>query len=187
MDSINTAVSMFNAGNVLRNEFERYQSGTEDEKARRRSLIIPLVVVYVFGIETALKAIIKAQGGKPWGHDLLELYRELSDDNKGSVNRKILEKGVNASDAKSVLEYYRNSFQEWRYMEDMETPLLAAPGTLEAILYSIITLHTEKYGEMQQEQASRGETGVPQTIQNEALEYVRRIGYQTDEGKKLGD
>ena len=63
MDRIKTAVSMFNAGAVLCEEFDKLNKGTEDIKARRRSLIIPIVIVYIFGHSTRQHLM----GGKKWG------------------------------------------------------------------------------------------------------------------------
>ena len=56
MGHIETAVGMFNAGEVLRGYFQGYATGTESEKARRRSALIPMTVVYVLGIEVGIKA-----------------------------------------------------------------------------------------------------------------------------------
>ena len=59
MGHIETAVGMFNAGEVLREYFRHDDVGTADEKARRRSSIIPMMVVYIFGIEVGIKAFIE--------------------------------------------------------------------------------------------------------------------------------
>lgn len=78
MDYIKTAVGMFNAGEVLREYFSHLDVGTEDEKARKRSTIIPMVVTYMFGIEVGLKALIQGQGQKP--PRIRDLKRRSGDD-----------------------------------------------------------------------------------------------------------
>ena len=65
MGHIETAVGMFNAGEVLLEHFCQYDVGTADEKARRRSSIIPMMVVYIFGVEVGIKALIEKQGLTP--------------------------------------------------------------------------------------------------------------------------
>ena len=55
--SLCTAVSMYHAKDVLTKETEMMDKGTEEEKDRRMSLIIPTVIIQVFGIEAALTRI----------------------------------------------------------------------------------------------------------------------------------
>ena len=53
---IHTSVGMFYAGDLLQQELHKPgKSGAEE--ARRSSLVMPMVVVYAFGIEVALKAL----------------------------------------------------------------------------------------------------------------------------------
>ena len=88
--SMCTAVSMYHAKDVLTKETETMDKGTEEEKARRRSLILPTVITQVFGIEAALKALIWRQGKTPpKSHDLLKLYKMLVPE----TQRRIREKG----------------------------------------------------------------------------------------------
>ena len=63
--SMCTAVGMYHAKDVLTKETEMMDKGTEEEKARKRSLILPAIITQVFGIEAALKALIWRQGATP--------------------------------------------------------------------------------------------------------------------------
>ena len=65
MGHIQTAVGMFNAGEVLREYSLRYNIGTPDEKARRNSTVIPMVMAYIFGIEVGVKALIETPETRP--------------------------------------------------------------------------------------------------------------------------
>ena len=88
--SMCTAVSMYHAKDVLTKETEMMDKGTEEEKARKRSLILPAIITQVFGIEAALKALIWRQGATPpKHHDLLKLYKMLAP----KTQRRISEKG----------------------------------------------------------------------------------------------
>ena len=178
MDRIKTAVSMFNAGAVLCEEFDKLNKGTEDIKARRRSLIIPIVIVYIFGIEMALKAMIKREGEDPGKiHDLLKLYKKLLPKTQKNINEKVSKIGINASDVQNVMEEYQNSLQEWRYMEDFDDSPLVDLRALQVTLCTIINIHTDRYGaEMKEEkQVSQNQTGVPPNIQGIMSEYQKNM------------
>ncbi len=179
MDYIKTAVAMFNAGEVLREYFDQLDLGTEDEKARKRSIIIPMVVTYIFGIEVGLKALIKGQGQKPLHtHDLNDLYSSLST----TVRKRIVDKLVaNTGEPKinlvGLLSYHRNSLQEWRYMGDFQGAKVVQPSLTGAILRAIIEVHAEVYG-VEPEMtagASTDATEVPHSIQKAASEYKKNV------------
>ncbi|MCY4107728.1 MAG: hypothetical protein OXG11_01720 [Chloroflexi bacterium] len=169
---------MYNAGNVLRHEFHKHDVGTEDEKARRRSLIIPVVIAYIFGIEVALKALIEEQGHKPaWIHDLLELYEKLSPETKATINAKASAIGIKVRDVRNVIQEHRNSLQEWRYREGTDGPLVVHLDTIGAILRATIETYTDWYGTVSEGAGhkSRGKTGVPPDIQTKASEYAKNV------------
>ena len=81
---IHTAVGMMNAGGVLYREFSKRNEGSDRDKPIRSSLFIPIAVIFAFGVEIGLKAIIEAQGDRPQPHhDLLKLYRKVFPENTG--------------------------------------------------------------------------------------------------------
>ena len=113
--SMRTAVGMYHARDVLTKETETMDKGTEEEKARKRSLILATVITQVFGIEAALKALIwRQRATPPKSHDLLKLYKMLSPE----TQRRIRERGESRKvRVKSILMEHRHSFQEWRYRD----------------------------------------------------------------------
>ena len=62
MGYIETAVGMYNAGELLYGYFKNTQE-RGDDKERGISVFIPMVIVYIFGIEMGIKALIQKQGG----------------------------------------------------------------------------------------------------------------------------
>ena len=177
MDHINTAVSMCNAGDVLQQEFVRYDQGTEEEKARRRSLIIPMVVVYAFGIEVALKAIIKRQGETPDQiHDLLKLYEKIPVEAQENINERVSAIVPNVSDVQKLLKEHQESFVKWRYLEDFDGPHVVSLGALQATLRATIEECNCRYGtESKKESVPQGQDGVPKAIQNKATQYAKDV------------
>ena len=177
MDHINTAVSMCNAGDVLQKEFVRYDQGTEEEKARRRSLIIPMVVVYAFGIEVALKAIIKRQRETPDQiHDLLKLYEKIPVEAQENINERVSAIVPNVSDVQKLLKEHQESFVKWRYLEDLDGPHVVSLGALQATLRATIEECNCRYGtESKKESVPQGQDGVPKAIQNKATQYAKDV------------
>ncbi len=179
MNHIKTAVGMFNGGEVLREYFGHLNVGTEDEKARRRSTIIPMVVTYMFGIEVGLKALIEGQGQKPPHiHDLKNLYRNVA----ATVRKRIEDKLVAYTRESKValaglLTHHRNSLQEWRYMGDFQGGKIVHPSMIGATLREIIEVHTEVYGVETDvaEDTSTDTADVPLSIQKATSEYMKDV------------
>ena len=174
MNHIKTAVGMFNAGEVLYEYFRHYDVGTADEKARRASALIPMMVVYVFGIEVGIKALIEKQGEKPpHTHDLRELYGKLTPVIRSRLKDKSEAYGIGSSRIEDLLSYHRNSFEEWRYMGDSDGPLVVEPAAISATLRAIIVVHTEEYGSQIANTSAkpRAEMGVPPSIREAASNY----------------
>ena len=191
MGHIETAVGMFNGGEVLREYFRHHDVGTADEKARRRSALIPMMVVYIFGIEVGIKALIEKQGRKPpHTHDLTELYSKVTTFIQSRMKDKVETYGGGSSRAEDLLSYHRNSFEEWRYMGDFGGALVVEPAAIAATLRAIIEVHTEEYGSETGNTTveSRGGVGVPPSIQEAASEYMKNV-FKTDvtEGEKTLD
>ena len=179
MDYIKTAVGMFNAGEVLREYFSHLDIGTEDEKARRRSTIIPMVVTYMFGIEVGLKALIEGQGQKPSHiHDLKILYCNVAETVRKSIEDKLVAyTGESRVELAGLLSHHRNSLQEWRYMGDFQGGKIVHPSMIGAALRAIIEVHTEVYGAETNvtEDTSTDTTDVPLSIQKATSEYMQDV------------
>ena len=178
MGHIETAVGMFNAGEVLREYFRHYDVGTEDEKARRRSALIPMMVVYIFGIEVGIKALIERQGLKPPHiHDLRELYGKLPASIRCKIEDRMRTFAVGSSTVENLLSYHRNSFEEWRYIGDFHGAKVVQPDTIAATLRAIIEVHTTVYGAEASKTAMKttGGVDVPPSIQDAASEYMKDV------------
>ena len=140
--NITTAVAMYHAGTTLGEEFEKKTKGPEEDRARRRSLLIPMVVLQVFGIEIALKALIMRQGETPpRSHNLLELYETLAYETQKSIREKGAAMNIRVQ---GVMVEHRNSLQEWRYREDGKA-LIVDPGAIGGTLHAVLQTYEEKY------------------------------------------
>ena len=182
MGHIETAVSMFNAGSVVHEYFRHHTIGTEEEKARRRSTIIPTVVLYIFGLEVGMKALIEKQGeSPPKTHDLERLYGQLDVSVQSKITTKMLGSGANVSSLESLLGYHRNSLEEWRYMGDLKNSLIVDLDALAASLKAAIEVHSEEYGSESKARPSEGgqSCGVPTSIQKAASRYIKDV-FTTD-------
>ena len=188
MGHIETAVGMFNAGEVLREFFQLHATGTESEKARRRSAVIPMIVVYVLGIEVGIKALIEKQGQKPPHiHDLQTLYDNLNSSIQSRIEHKLKSLDAALPRADSLLSLHRNSFEEWRYMGNFGNAKAVNPFAVAATLRSIIDVHTESYGmETSKPVVDSGtERSVPTSIQEAAAEYMKQTGVaEVDDASK---
>ena len=177
MGHIETAVGVFNAGEVLRKYFRQYDIATGEERERRTSALIPMVVVYIFGIEVGIKAIIEKQGKRPpREHDLLALYGELEDTIKKGIEERLEGYGNNLPTAKSLLTYHRKSFEEWRYTQDFGHALAVNPDAVAITLRSIIDVHNEAYGSGSRQVTDSGKRGLaPPSVQRAATEYIEGV------------
>ena len=173
--SMCTAVSMYHAKDVLTKETETMDKGTEEEKARRRSLILPTVITQVFGIEAALKALIWRQGKTPpKSHDLLKLYKMLVPE----TQRRIREKGEAVKIlVEGVMMEHRHSLQEWRYRDSVGF-LPIHTGAIQVAFQAVIETYQEIYGVQanQGTEKSTGESKKPDPrMVSRALEYDARV------------
>ena len=143
--NITTAVSMYNAAQLLLAEFSRFEERSEDTlTAMRRSLIIPFAVVCILGIELALKSLISRQGNHySKDHDLLALYNLIHPDTQRQVGQAAMADGVN--NVHGVLRAHRNGLQEWRYRDDHDASVVNTH--IMVILSAIISVHHDKYGD----------------------------------------
>ena len=172
MEHIHTAVGMFNGGEVLLAYFTgEANASTEPDKERRRSVVLPMAVVFFFGIEVAMKALIEKQGqNPPHTHDLASLYALLDSSTQTRIEAKLNPDGV---EVEALLIHHRSSFEQWRYIVDSgKDALVINPGAIAATLQAIIEAHTDLYGAgTTPAPAASGQGGVPPHVQRAAVEY----------------
>ena len=180
MDHIHTAVSMFHGATILHQEFDKNPEGSADERARRMSLVIPMVVAYVFGIEVGIKALIRGQGGTPKReHDLTKLFDGLDPETRRQINERATEKVPQVTDVRLLLDEHRKHFETWRYLGDHPGPQLVHLGPIRIVLNTIIDIHTEKYGKQAEpltlESDAEVSNGIPKSIRDKALQYRQNV------------
>lgn len=179
MGHIETAVGMFNAGEILREHFQGHPVGTEAERANKRSVVIPMTVVYILGIEVGIKALIEKQGQQPPHiHELDTLYGKLDSSIETRIEHKLKSSGASVPSASRLLSYHRKSFEQWRYMGDFGDTNVVDPYAIAATLRSIVEVHTEIYGAKTKEAPDRREEGVSPSVQTAAAEYLSKTGQE---------
>ena len=140
---ITTAVGMFNGTLLLLGEFNKHDEGEEYERATRRSLLLPLCVNCIFGVEMALKSLVMRQGDSPRDtHDLLHLYDRVSSETQEAISTLAASLGV--QNVHGMLRAHRNGLQEWRYRQDRDTSVVDL-GIVN-VLRAIIDIHSSMYG-----------------------------------------
>ena len=180
--NIRTAVAMYHAAAALSVEFEKAMRGTEEERVRILPFHLSIGILQVFGIETALKALIRRQGKNPPNiHNLRKLYDMLAPETQKSISEKsaaidIRVKGTAMSIlVEGVMDEHQNSFQEWRYRED-EKFLPVVTGVLPGTLQAVIQTYQEKYGaEDSRREKNQGTQNPPPGMQARAIEYYKNV------------
>ena len=87
--NIRTAVAMYHAAAALNVEFEKAMRGTEEERVRILPFHLSIGILQVFGIETALKALIRREDKNPPNiHNLRKLYDMLDPKTQKSISEK---------------------------------------------------------------------------------------------------
>ena len=183
--NIETACSTYEASVVLGRKIEERMGKTEEERRRATNeqrqqaarLWVPETILSAFGIETALKALIRREGGKPKKiHDLYCLYRMLAPEAQKRICEKAeaivipSEGGGKAVRVEKVIKEHRNSFEEWRYGESGKD-LLATFGVLQGTLKAVIETYEEKYPGG----ANGGRVGKMDSQDDQKEKYLKRI------------
>ena len=169
---------MYNGAEQLLAYFQAHDKGSEAERARRRSTLLPLVVTCIFGIEVGLKALIVEQGDRPARtHDLLKLFENLECDARDKIELRARSAGLNAKSVGDLLRAHRDSLQEWRYRGEDSGVLVIAPGDVLLTLRSILEVHQETYGgrASQSEQSPAAESEVPASVLRASSEYIKSV------------
>ena len=179
--NIGTAVAMHQAAVTLKRTFDKEIRGTtEEERARVGGPFLAESILAAFGIENALKALIRREGKEPNNlHNLKKLYGMLDSETK----KRICEKGASIPTGRKsrgiriegVIDAHQNSFQELRYRESgKDLPVI--PGLLTNTLRAIIETHQEKYGEEVEREERQGTGQVsPATMPEMLQKYYESV------------
>ena len=156
------------------------------EQQRAVTFVISSNILGAFGIENALKALIRREGGDPNKlkvkdrHNLKKLYGMLAPETR----QCICEKGASISirvngevrhiRVEGVIEEHQESFQEWRYRESGKD-LPVVTGVLSVTLQALIRTHEEKYGEDLKNEEKQKTGGVSPAMHERAMKYVEHV------------
>lgn len=150
---IRTAAAISGVTDLLYEEFQQLWHRPPPDKGQWPAwhVLAIIVMLVAFGIEHALKALLRKQGCKPshirnLRHDLRKLYKELDSHTQTRIqeNADVLDPPikhggkVTSFSVEAVLNEHRDSFQEWRYHE------YRFPGVMvETLIYTLVAmLHT---------------------------------------------
>ena len=180
--NIGTAIAMYHSSFVLKKAFDESLSGTKAERARAGGPFLAESILATFGIENALKALIRKEGKPPKNiHNLRKLYDLLAPE----TQQRIREKGaaidipgngkVMGIRVEGVIDEHQDSFEELRYRESgKDLPMI--PGVLTDTLWAIIETHQEKYGEdVKREEKQRTGQVSPATMPERLKKYYENV------------
>ena len=87
--NIRTAVAMYHSSQMLIEAFGKGIDGTKEEQDRAKGFFSAANILGAFGIETALKALIRREGKTPKKiHNLKELYGMLASETQQRISEK---------------------------------------------------------------------------------------------------
>ena len=179
--NIKTAMAMYHSAAVLEEAFERGRIGTQGEQVPTMAFLVSANILRTFGIENALKALIRRQGGNPGNiHNLHKLYKMLAPETQKRIREKsaALDIQVNGEvmsiKVEGVMEEHQESFQEWRYRESGKH-LPVIPGVLSGTLQAVIQTHEEKHEEDIKKEEKQGTQSSPPETRDRAMEYYKNV------------
>ena len=134
-----------------------------------------------FGIENALKALIRRERKKPKGiHNLRKLYDKLEPKTQQRIHEKCAAISIPVKEeiryirVEGVMDEQQESFQDWRYMEsgkDLPTLLGVLPITLQVLIQT----HDEKYREDLKREEKQETGGVSPVMHERVMSYVENV------------
>ena len=179
--NIQTAVAMHHSCQVLSEAFEKGIDGTKEEQDRAMGSFLAANALGAFGIENALKALIRREGKDPGNiHNLRKLYDKLKPETQQHISEKSVAIGIRVEGkvrrirVEGVIDEHQESFEEWRYREsgkDLPLVLGVLPGTLQAIIQT----HSEKYGADIKREEKQGTGQVSQAMHERAMNYYENV------------
>jgi HEPN domain-containing protein len=93
---------------------EAYRRCMEDRatQGKQEAMFIPALVCAAFSAEVGLKALLLQEGKAAKGHDLYELFAQLTDEHKQEIVRLVAQP---IDQFQSNLRRVKDAFPEWRY------------------------------------------------------------------------
>ena len=168
--NIHTAASMYYSAQVLWTIPAKEKNGTKEDQERGNGLILGANILAPFGIENALKALIRREGKAPGNiHNLRDLYNKLDPETQRRIREKGAASGIRVE---GVIGEHQKSFEEWRYRDDGEG-LIADPDALAVTLQALIETYNERYGEDIKREKKQGTGQLSQTMTDRAREYLK--------------
>lgn len=184
--NIKTATSMYHAFHVLTEAYEQGRDGKREEQDQAAGSFLAANILGAFGIENALKALIRREGKDPDDlknkdrHNLKKLYEMLASETQRSICEKAaaIDTPVNGEvrhiRVEGVMDEHQESFQEWRYRESgKDLPVVFS--VLQGTLHALIRVHSEKYGEDLKREKKQKTGGVSPAMHERAMKYVEHV------------
>ena len=172
--NIRTAVSMHLSSQVLWATSAKEKNGTKEELERGNGLILGANILAPFGIENALKALIRREGKDPKkDHNLRKLYDKLAPGTQQRICEKVAAMDIGVR-VEGVIDEHQNSFEEWRYRDGGEG-LIADPDALAAILQALIQIYNERYGEDIKREKRQGTGQLSQAMTDRVNKYLKKV------------
>ena len=179
--NIQTAMAMYHSHQVLIEAYEKGRDGTKEEQDRAMGSFLAANALGAFGIENALKALIRREGKNPGNiHNLRKLYDKLKPETQQRISEKCAAISIPVNgeigyiQVEGVINEHQESFEEWRYREsekDLPAVLGVVPGTLRVIIQT----HSEKYGADIKREEKQETGGVSQAMNDRAMNYVENV------------
>ena len=156
---LTTAVCTCEAATELR-------GAMEDQPNKQLAYVMPIVILYTLGIETAIKALlIEGKKQPPKIHNLLELFESLDIDMRKEIREESEKNNIRVQ---GLLMEHRNGLTEWRYRK-ARGELIASLDALDAVLRIIVNIYNSKYPS---EQHTDNKTSkIPKRLSDRAIEY----------------
>ncbi len=180
--NIGTAIAMYQSSGALKKIFDKAINGTKEERVRIGGPFLAESILAAFGIENALKALIRREGKPPKNiHNLRKLYDMLAPETQQRIREKGEAIGIPGNGkvmgirVEGVIDEHQDSFEELRYRES-EKDLPMIPGLLTDTLGAIIQTHQEKYGEdVKREEKQRTDQVSPATMPERLKKYYENV------------
>ena len=179
--NIQTAMAMRHSYQVLIEAYEKGRDGTKEEQEQAAGSFLAANALGAFGIENALKALIRREGENPGNiHNLRKLYDKLKPETQQRISEKCAAISIPVNGeiryirVEEVIDEHQESFEEWRYREsgkDLPAVLGVLPGTLQALIQT----HNEKYGADIKREEKQGTGQVSQAMHERAMNYVENV------------
>ena len=180
--NIRTAVAMYHSSQMLIEAFGKGIDGTKEEQDRAKGFFSAANILGAFGIETALKALIRREGKTPKKiHNLKELYGMLASETQQRISEKSAAIDIRVNGkvrrirVEGVIDEHQESFKEWRYWEAGKKSLPVLLGVVPGTLRAIIQTHSEKYGADIKREEKQGTGQVSQAMHDRAMNYYENV------------